>query len=236
MRCRAGGIRHAAYFAHFFGFGVVWATLVLMNDDQKEAKTIETYDLTAASWAQSHAKVNDWIWAAKRLKSFLPSGTILEIGCGGGRDAVDLLQLGYNYLGTDASAGMVQAARSAVPEAVFEQCNVYDLPKLKRVFDGFWACAVLLHIPRQRIDEALQAMSSVLKPGAVGLISMKDGNTDDFEVRDAHGGHEERLFVYWRREDFEKVLARNGFKVLEYTFKPVSKRTNWHIFFVAKEG
>lgn len=203
-----------------------------MDAAEQEAKTIETYDATASQWSQMHQGA--WEETAAHFSQLLPGGTVLEIGCGGGRDAANLIAQGLTYFGTDASLGMVAEARKAVPAGVFEQLNVYDLAKLKRQFDGFWACAVLLHIPKKRIDEALQAITAVLKPGAIGMITMKDGDREEFEVRDKDGAHEERLFVYWKKDDFSEVLARNGFKVLEYEYRPVSQRTNWHVFFVSK--
>jgi SAM-dependent methyltransferase len=205
-----------------------------MNDEQLEAKTIETYDAHADVWATSHAVRNDWEWAAKRFRAFLPSGKVLEVGCGGHRDADELIGLGYDYLGTDASEGMIRTARGGNPKAEFKQLNVYDLPELNQVFDGFWACAVLLHIPRERIDEALQSIGKVVRKDGIGMISMKNGDRTDFEVRDKHGRHEERLFVYWKREEFAEVLTRNGFEVIDYVYKPLSERTSWHVFFVRK--
>lgn len=155
--------------------------------NKHEVKTIETYDTTAAQWAKSHAIVNEWKWAADRLHKYLPSGSVLEVGCGGGRDAAELIKRGYDYYGIDASAGMVGVARQEVPAGVFEQRSVYDLVSLGKTFDAFWACAVLLHIPRSRIDEAFEAIKSQLKQDAIGVISIKDGDTEHFEVRNHNG-------------------------------------------------
>jgi 2-polyprenyl-3-methyl-5-hydroxy-6-metoxy-1,4-benzoquinol methylase len=169
---------------------------IKMKTEDLESKTIETYDATAHHWTRTHMRVNEWEWAAGKLKQLLPSGRVLEIGCGGGRDASELINLGYEYLGTDASIGMIRAAQKEVSSANFRQLNIYDLSSLNEQFDGFWACAVLLHIPKARIDEAFTQLSSCLKPGAIGMISIKDGDKEDFEVRDKDGGHVERLFVY----------------------------------------
>jgi hypothetical protein len=68
----------------------------------------------------------------------------------------------------------------------------------------------------------------------IGMISIKDGDRQEFEVRDTHGHREERLFTYWTKPDFDEVLQRNGLRTLEYIYRPVSKRTNWHIYFVQK--
>lgn len=170
-----------------------------------------------------------------RFRELLPGGKILEIGSGGGRDAAELLKLHYEYMGTDVSAEMVEVAKTAVPEAVFRQLSVYDLATLDTKFDGFWASAVLLHIPKARINEALQAINASLKPGAIGMISLKDGDTEDFEVRDKDNMHQERLFVYWRKDDFLGVLKQNGFQLVDYIYRPLSQRTSWHVFFVTKK-
>jgi 2-polyprenyl-3-methyl-5-hydroxy-6-metoxy-1,4-benzoquinol methylase len=129
-----------------------------MTADEQEAKTIATYDQTATDWAADHAKTNDWKAQAARFKTLVPSGSILEVGCGGGRDAAELISLGFSYYGTDASNGMINVARQLVPNGTFEVCNIYDVAKLGQRFDGFWACAALLHIPKHRIDEGLQAI------------------------------------------------------------------------------
>jgi len=80
----------------------------------------------------------------------------------------------------------------------------------------------------------MQAILATQRVGAVGMISMKDGSKEDFEVRDKEGVREERLFVYWDKKSFDEVLKRNNLAVLGYEYRPVSARTNWHIYFVQK--
>ena len=208
-----------------------------MNMSQDlELKTIKTYDAMAKSWAKSHSIASDWDEEIAVFARLLPSGKVLEVGCGGGRDAQSLIEQGFEYFGTDASKGMIEVAQSEIPSAVFEQCNVYGLGNLHTKFDGFWACAVLLHIPKHRIGQALTAIHGVLQPGAIGMISMKAGDEEHFEVRDKEGHHEERLFAYWKKDDFIAVLEQNGFSLRQYAYRPVSTRTNWHIFFVEKQA
>ncbi len=207
-----------------------------MSVSEQELATIDTYDRNAASWANAHNfDLSENVFADPLFEfyKYVQDGSsVLEIGCGGGRDAAELIQH-YKYLGTDASIGMVEAARKNVPTGTFQQCSVYDLGRLKQRFDAFWTAAVLLHIPKSRIDEALTAINSVMVPKAIGMIAIKDGDREEFEVRDNDGLHEERLFTYWTRQDFEAALARNAMSVVYYAYKPVSQRTNWH-FFITK--
>lgn len=201
-----------------------------------EKKTIESYDRNAELWASEHAVTSDRAELIEywTRKYFNRDDLVLEIGCGGGRDAVEILKNGLKYFGTDASAGLIEVAKATVPEADFECLNVFDLHKLSQKFDGFWSNAVLLHIPRSRIHAALRQINIVLRTGAVGVIIIKDGDKDDFEVRDVGAMHEERLFVYWQKDDFSAVLQECGFATLKYTYEPISARTNWHVFIVRK--
>lgn len=63
---------------------------------------------------------------------------------------------------------------------------------------------------------------------------MKDGDKEIFEERTKSGRQENRVFVHWPREDFEKVLERNGFEVVYYEYSPISERSQWHRFIVRK--
>lgn len=161
---------------------------------------------------------------------------MLEIGAGTGRDAKDLTDLGYDYVGTDNSEGLLNIARKRLPNHQFAVQSVYDL-SFPEKFDGFWASAVLLHIPKARINEAMQRTKSAIKPGAIGFISIKDGEGEKVTKHKFDSSSElERLFTYWSKEAFTKVLSDNGFEVLFYKYKPISEKTNWHLFIVKSHG
>lgn len=113
----------------------------------EERLTIATYNKQAESWSSNHASAGFWGEEMARLKELLPSGRILEIGASGSRDANELIEAGYTYLGTDISASLLDQARKNNSGVRFEEVSVYDLD-YDELFDGFWCSAVLLHIPR----------------------------------------------------------------------------------------
>ncbi len=98
-------------------------------------------------------------------------------------------------------------------------------------FDGFWASAVLLHIPKDRIDEALGRLHSVVKNGGVGFISIKQGEGQKVEEDDMNRGHK-RLFAYWQDDEFQNTLKRNNFEIIENRVRPTNERTTWLVYFV----
>jgi 2-polyprenyl-3-methyl-5-hydroxy-6-metoxy-1,4-benzoquinol methylase len=198
-----------------------------------EDETIQTYDKYADSWASDHPP-DDYDTILAQVLQLTPHGSVLEVGCGSGQDAEMLIAAGYDYLGTDAANGMVRLASQRHAGIVFQKLNLYELASLGRRFDIFWCNAVLLHIPKHRIDEALQSISAAVRSAGIGFISMKDGDKEVFEERTESDRQEKRIFVHWRKDDFEKVLKRNGFEVVYYEYVPKSERSKWHRFIVRK--
>jgi hypothetical protein len=142
-----------------------------------------------------------------------------------------LVNLGYGYIGTDVSDALLKIARKNLPKQEFICMNLYDL-SFPEKFDGFWASAVLLHIPKRRIKEALQKIKSTQKTGAIGFISIKDGEGEQVISKKLDGRTLKRFFALWNRDNFEEVLNKNGYEVLDYDYRIVSANTHWHMFFV----
>ncbi|HVO86282.1 MAG TPA: class I SAM-dependent methyltransferase [Candidatus Binatia bacterium] len=197
----------------------------------KEKLTKGFYDRNAHSWSNQHMSRGYWAKQIAEFKKLLPKGKILEVGCGGGRDAKELIALGYSYTGSDVSSGLLKEAKQNLPEQKFVLQSVYEL-SFPEKFDGLWASAVLLHIPKARIDEALSSIKSVLKPGAIAYISLKNGEGEEVIGEDDSA----RFFAFWKKEEFSKALARNGLEVINYIHDPRSLTDDWHCFFTKLTG
>ena len=102
----------------------------------KEIKTIKYYDKEAPKWALEHLTNKFW-GSMDKFYNLLPSGKVIEIGCGGGRDARDYLIDRYDYIGTDISDELLKVAKKQNPNNVFLKHSVYDLNFPKNSFDGF---------------------------------------------------------------------------------------------------
>ncbi len=198
----------------------------------QELKTKQTYDKIAADWSSIHMQKGFWKEEMDALQKLLPKGHILEIGAGGGRDATELIQRGFDYYGTDISGKLLDQARKNNPGVSFEQMSVYDL-KFDLEFDGFWCAAVLLHIPKKHIGIALGSINAAIKPGGIGFISVKEGVGEKME--DNTGFYKgERFFAYWSADEFVTELESAGFTVIEQGYKPMNEKTKWLTFIVRK--
>ena len=79
------------------------------------------------------------------LEQLKPGASILELGCGSGRDTVEMVRLGYDVTPTDGSPEMARQAEGRLRRkvSVLEFSEIEGEPR----FDGVWAHACLLHVP-----------------------------------------------------------------------------------------
>ena len=118
---------------------------------------------------------------ARFLPLVRPGGRILDAGCGSGRDARAFREAGFTVTAFDASAEMVRLATRHAGLAVI-QMRFEDVEWRDR-FDGVWACASLLHVPRADLPAIVGRLVAALRQDGVLFASFKYGT----EERDHHG-------------------------------------------------
>lgn len=200
---------------------------------KNEEQTWKYYEKHAKEYtARRNTDVNFWKPEIERFHSLLPTGKILEIGSGGGHEAVQLIKLGYDYTGTDISTNLIKIAKKDNKTGTFLHRSVYDLSFPDYSFDGFWTAATLLHIPKIRIKEVLRKIHTVIKPGGIGFISLGLGNNEEIEKSTG------RLISLYRLNEFSKILNETDFTVLETNVIDENVRNNnssrdqWVTYFV----
>jgi ubiquinone/menaquinone biosynthesis C-methylase UbiE len=205
-----------------------------VNLSPEEIKTIKTYDDHYDAIYQQRNTDGYWKAEADELKKHLPSGKIIEFGCGGGRDVRMLLDLGYEYIGTDISKVAVEKCKAKFPNQEFISTDLYSLPFEDGSFDGFWTMVTLMHIyPRQKINLALAEIKRVLHPEAYGCLSIKNGEGETLHPDVLkQGGERPRMFTLWTEKQFADVLAKNGFEVLKSYGKTANSWSDWLVYFV----
>jgi 2-polyprenyl-3-methyl-5-hydroxy-6-metoxy-1,4-benzoquinol methylase len=144
-----------------------------------QAQTIRYYDEHAEEHADRTAVVELSQIYAPFLKLLPEGGTILDAGCGSGRDTKFFSEQGYGVTAVDASVGYAEEAfkRTGVPVKVMR----FQELDYESAFDGIWACASLLHVPRIELIEVLNRLSKALRPSAVIYVSIKEGTEERFD-------------------------------------------------------
>lgn len=138
-------------------------------------ETSAFYDGNPAVYASRERRL-----PATRLDAFLaalpPGAKILELGCGGGQDSAYMLEKSFDVTPTDGSPELARQAEKLIgrPVAVM---RFQDLETVE-TFDGVWAEASLLHVPRAELPDVFTRIHCALKPGASLHASFKSGEAE----------------------------------------------------------
>ena len=137
-------------------------------------KTVAYYDRNAEAFVSGTLSA-DMSEARSQFTSLLPANArILDFGCGSGRDTKAFLEAGYRAEATDGSHALCEIA-SAYTGIPVVQADFRDLDAVER-YDGIWACASLLHLPRADLQDVLRKTEKALKPGGILYLSFKYGS------------------------------------------------------------
>ncbi len=178
----------------------------------EEEKNMEAYKTIALDRNTTHGNPDFWRPEFEKFRELLPQGLILDVGCGAGRDAILFKEAQYKYVGIDLSEDMLAAARKVAINMNFLPMNICNLGFADHSFDGFWAAASLLHVPKNNIRKILADIKRVVKPGGTGFVTLKYG-LEEKVVPEPSGT--ERFFSFYTQREFWYILAENGFEVLE---------------------
>ena len=141
-----------------------------------------------------------------------PPFTILDLGCGPGRDLKALSALGHVAVGLEGAPRFAAMARAHSGCEVLEQDFLgLDLPAGR--FDGVFANAVLFHVPSEALPRVLQELRAALKPRGVLFSSNPRGQNEE-------GWNRGRYGVYHDLESWRRYLTQAGFTELGHYDRP----------------
>ena len=135
--------------------------------------TLNYYNTNARSFVSATLSV-DFKQTQDKFLSLLPStASILDFGCGSGRDTKYFLDAGMRVDATDGSETLCRLASEytgiVVRQMLFEELDA------KEQYDGIWACSSILHLPKDSLKVVLKKMIVALKAHRIIYISFKYG-------------------------------------------------------------
>lgn len=143
------------------------------TDHMKKLQTIDYYNQNAARFAAETVQV-DFESTQKRFTDKLPAGaTILDFGCGSGRDTKYFLSQGYQVDAVDGSAELCRLAGEYTGVNV-KNMLFHELAEVER-YDGIWACSSILHLPPEELADVMRKMVIALKHNGIIYTSFKYG-------------------------------------------------------------
>lgn len=218
----------------------------MQDFDDATPITHHTYERIAASYAALHATTanGSTFWqtcmerfadvvrgnAAYQERSALP---IVDVGCGPGRDALQLAQKGFHVVATDLADAMLDEARKRCEGQPNAECITFrrmdmralDFPDTSCA--GLWVSASFLHILKRENVQVLREFRRVLIPGGALMLLVKErdeGADERFEVHQQSG--EQRFFARYRGAELWDLLEQAGFMMLELRTARDTRFTN----------
>ena len=182
--------------------------------DKISAVTLQHYDAHAEDFRDGtyDHDVTQNIAALLHHIEVEPPLTILDFGCGPGRDLKAFTTLGHCAVGLDGAERFVAMARDATGCDVWQQDFLHlDLPAAH--FDGIFANAALFHVPSQALPRVLRQLHATLKPCGVLFSSNPRGTNQE-------GWSHGRYGVFHDLEAWRRYMAGAGFVEIEHYYRP----------------
>lgn len=162
-----------------------------------ENNTLIYYNTNANSFISSTLAVDFSQTQDKFLHLLPPTASILDFGCGSGRDTKYFLDAGMQVDATDGSEELCRLASEytgiPVRQMLFEDLDA------KAQYDGIWACSSILHLPKDALKDVLKKMIAALKEHGIIYTSFKYGT---FE-----GERNGRFFTDFTEETFREFVS-----------------------------
>ena len=174
---------------------------------EKTTPTTDFYQNHYESYFKRTVSINPSSFLLPFVKALPQNSSILDIGCGSGRDLLWLKKQGFYLTGFDQSQGLVRlAARHSRCEVIAGDFETYDFSPFS--YDAILAAGSLVHVPHARLAAVIQNIRKALESCGIFYVSLKQGQGTR---TDAFG----RIFYLWQEHDLAEIFSRLNFSVLK---------------------
>lgn len=212
--------------------GILGEFVMTHNKLIKNNSTKQYYEKNYQKWTER--KTNSF-YHEKAFVSFCSflkeKDRVIDIGCAWGIHIPLFLGIGrkLKYEGIDIARSFLNIARRRYPQLTFYQADISDIKTLpKKKYEGFWAGAVLMHVPMDRWGEMFENIETITKKGGIGYLSLptEHPSGESAEV-------DQRHFTLLSEGEQRKLIKDRGWKILKKgTMDGFSKENIWRWYIV----
>lgn len=207
----------------------------MINEYNWKDITKKSYNSNADEFAKHttifRGKLDKWIndFVSRLSRKSL----VLDIGCGAGRDAKFFSDFGLQVAGIDFSEKLIDIAKKKVPEGEFYVMDFENLEFSENEFDGIWASASLLHIPKKRLLSVFKKIYFVLKKDGLFYSSFRVGEGEKFTEEKRGNAILKRFYSYYEPAELRKLLEKSKFNIIKEELNSIDSR-DWAFFLTKK--
>ena len=173
------------------------------------------YDKSATEFSKHFTELGPRVEDIERglmLAGRQDGARVIELGCGDGRDAFEIIKRVKQYEGIDSSEGLLDIAKKKNPKGTFvlNDAISYEYPKK---LDTIFAFASLLHLDQNDIYEVFEKASRALRLGGIFYISLKERSQYIEKLKkDKYG---ERMFYFYNPEIIKHLAGKSFESIYE---------------------
>lgn len=173
-------------------------------------KTIpDFYQIHASEYHGRTFSVDSTSFLLPLVAKLAAGASILDVGCGSGRDLLWLKNRGFSVRGFEGSPALAELARKNVGCGVVEgDFTTYDFSAMRA--DAVILIGALVHVLPADVVSVLRNIAAALKVDGLMLITVKEGDNRS-------EGVDGRIFYLYQDHDLRTVFAALGFAVLDFS-------------------
>ncbi|WDP90182.1 MAG: class I SAM-dependent methyltransferase [Desulfobacter sp.] len=164
------------------------------------------------------------------VRCLSPGASILDAGCGSGRDLLWLKKQGFHPTGFERAPDLAALARetSGCP-VILGDFSTYDFSAI--TVDAILLSGALVHLGRKQLAPAFKNLLKALVPGGHIYLSLKQG-------KGKRRSRDGRVFTLWEDNALRPVFKRLGLTVKEFSTTPSALETGevWLAYILVSTG
>jgi SAM-dependent methyltransferase len=137
---------------------------------------------------------------------------LLDLGCGAGQDAREIRRAGFRVIGLDLNRALLYYARRRSPRLTLVQADIRHLPYAAGAFDGVWAAASLIHLPKASVQASLRSLAMLTNPGGLFAATFIHGRRSGILQS---GWIQGRFISRWHKQELATALNRTGWDIVQ---------------------
>lgn len=166
--------------------------------------TLEYYEKNAQSFIDNTFDVEVSEMMNGFIKLLPLNGSILDVGCGSGRDTLAFLNKGFKVTAFDASPVLAKLSSEKINYPII--VRTIEEMDWNDQFDGVWAMASLLHLKKEDLIGGIKNCVKALKIQNAGIFfaTFKIGQEESYDDKG-------RFFSYYQQEELHELLQKTNY-------------------------